>query len=167
MIVQVRGIFGDPAPCRTFMASTIDLPLFDVLRSSASRRARHTGLDADERFLSIVEQFVAAALAEYRHIDFLDRSARSHAEDPFDRQTAALLRQRYDRWAADAEALLERITPAMRVPGVRDLEDAVGRTRAMLSVSLDAIDRAAEQVKRGESIPLAEVRRELRDGPQR
>jgi hypothetical protein len=148
------------------MASTIDLPLFDSLRSSASRHPQVSQADADERFRVIAEQFVSAALDEYRHIDLLDRSARPTFEDPFDRQTAILLRERYDRWATDAEALYDRVV-AVRgegqvIAGLKDLNDAIGRTRAMLSVTLESIDIAKEQIRRGECIPLAEVRRAIR-----
>ena len=119
-----------------------------------------------KRLLSVIAQLVTGSLCQYRRIDALDRSVRTSQDDPFDRPIAVLLREAYDRWAVDAEALLDRAAELGRegreLPGFEELGDAVGRTRAFLSVTLESMDRAEKQIERGEVTPLAEVRRELR-----
>lgn len=132
----------------------LDLPLLETLRSPHG----NGGTKPDSiRQAEIAAKFVAAALDEYRHLDALDHR---DEDEPFDRQTALMLRERFDVWATYAEALLDRVGPSVR--GTSELLDAVGRTRAMLSVTLEDLDHAEEQIRRGETVSLEEVRRELR-----
>ena len=50
----------------------------------------------------------------------------------------------------------------MTVQGSKSLRDECGRVSAMLQVTFDELDEAAEQVRRGEVFTIEEVRRELR-----
>lgn len=149
------------------MTSTVALPLLDALRASAATGKQPAAV---EQSTQIAEEFVAAALDEYRHIEALDRVP-DEASFVFDRQTAVLLRQMFADWATHAEALLDRLGPndsaGAEVKGVDELSRALGRTRAMLSVTLEDLDRAAEQLRTGKTHSLEEVRREVRSGSLR
>lgn len=151
------------------MTSAIALPLFDVLRSAADAGAVDKS-GAVGRMTIVAEHFVSAALDEYRHIRALDEVP-DGLPYVFDRQVAILLRHMYDQWATHAEALLKRIvkvqTPDRPVKGAEELNLAIGRTRAMLTVTLDSLDRAEEQFRNGQTYSLEEVRRELRASAQR
>jgi hypothetical protein len=149
------------------MTTSMALPLFDAMYSS-THGAASTATTSD--YLgSVAAEFVAAALADYRLIRKLDEVPIGK-QPVFDRQVAILIRHMYDEWATQGEGLLKRIA-AINVersgdgrgtPGIEDLRDAVGRTRAMLSVSLEEIEEGIAECERGETIPLEEVRRELR-----
>jgi len=155
------------------MTSAIALPLFDVLKSSCAASAPSDGgaADAAARMSLVAEHFVAAALDEYRHIKALDEVPEPEAPRyVFDRQVAILLRHMYDQWATYAESLLARIRSVQSsrpVKGLGELNEAIGRTRAMLSVTLEDLHRAEEQFRNGQTISLEEVRRDLRASVQR
>jgi hypothetical protein len=134
----------------------VALPLFDIVMSS----------EHAERSADVATQLVAAALAELRGIEKLDQSLLAPDPAQFDRRTAALIRGLYERWAHEAEALLDRVTQTERrfgpVTGANELRDEFGRTMAMLSVSLDDMEAARQDVAAGRLFSIEEVRRELR-----
>ncbi len=104
------------------------------------------------------------SLDEYGHIRSVDEMP-PHPTDPAERQMFVLMRRAYADWASDAEAVLARVASlkdGAPIEGRTALEDAVGRTRAMLSVSLEDLDQAEEQIRNGQTVTLEEVRRELR-----
>ena len=136
----------------------VALPLFDIVLSSheAHRSAR------------VAAEFVQSAMEELQHIENLDASLAPADPSGFDRQTIAILRGMYEDWARATEGLLERVgrlehrgTPVTAADALRD---AHGRTRAMLSISLDRLERGHRAALEGKSIPIEEVRRELRVG---
>jgi hypothetical protein len=144
------------------MTAASAIPLLDLLRASAARG----GNRAKKQLSDIAARLVASAMDDYRHVDGLDRGMASEDPQAFDRDAAVVIRRLYDEWASQAETLLDRVLPLERsgvsIAGASELADAVGRTRAMLSVSLDNLDRAEDQLRRGEVKSVEEVRRELR-----
>ena len=135
----------------------VALPVFDAVLSSGQ---------TPQRSGRVAAQLVHSALGELCDIQKLEDSVAP--EDPlhFDGQTAGLIRGMYEAWTRGAEALLERVAVVERESGtVADAEvlrDALGRTRAMLSVSLDQMERGLRDVAEGRTVPAEEVRRELR-----
>ena len=83
----------------------------------------------------------------------------------FDRQSAGLIRQMYDQWARDAEALLARVAEVEhrfgRVGEADELRYAFGTTMAMLSISLDDMEAGTRDIVAGRLHSAEEVRREL------
>jgi len=135
----------------------VALPLFDVVLSSGQE---------PQRSAKVAAELIQSALGEIRHVQNLDESLAPQDPAHFDRQTVALLRGMYEDWARQAEGLLERIAPLERrcgpIEGAQALRDAHGRTRAMLSIPLDRLERAHKDAVEGRTSPVEEVRRELR-----
>jgi len=105
------------------------------------------------------EYWVAAALAEARALRQYE-----------DRDTEEL-RQAWRLWSEAADALLERLKPLLQthrhIAGAYDLDYAIGRAKAMLSLSPQMLDERRRQMARGEVRDGEEVRRELRSAPGR
>lgn len=135
----------------------VALPLFDVVLSSGS---------TPERAREVAVQLVQASLSELSQIQNLEQRALPRDPTAFDRPTAALLRGLYETWAHEAESLMDRISSMKErgeaVDGYVTLRDAYGRVRAMLSVSLDSIERGLKDIAEGRTLTAEEVRRELR-----
>jgi hypothetical protein len=121
---------------------------------------------APERSTRIATHLVRFALDELAQIERLDENLAP--EDPlsFDRPTVAWVRGMYERWAEEVASLLARLdeveTESGAISGAGALRDAHGRTRAMLSVSLDQLERGARDIRDGRTTPIEEARRELR-----
>lgn len=142
------------------------LPLFDLLFSLSGRGPTSADPAASERAARWAAQLIQESLAEIGHLQDMDKDlGNSSRSTTFDRQAAALLQGAYEDWARRGEALLGRVTRVegrgTRVEGSQQLRDELGRVSAMLRVTLDDLDEAAEQVRRGEVFTLDEVRREL------
>jgi hypothetical protein len=137
----------------------VALPLLDVVLSSD---------DGPARSANVAAELVQSALDEIRHIENLDESLSPSDPSGFDRQTIAALRGMYEEWVTAAEALLDRIArlehTGASIPSSNALRDARGRTRAMLSLTLDQLEEGHRAAVAGKSIPIEEVRRELRVG---
>jgi hypothetical protein len=135
----------------------VALPLFDIVLSSSANRGRSADIAA---------QLVNSALGDLDQIEKLDESLAPEDPFSFDRQMAALVRGMYERWAQDAESLLERVGRVEKqigaVAAAQRLRNAHGRTRAMLSISLEQVERGLQDVAKGRTMPMEEVRRELR-----
>ena len=126
-----------------------------------------------EGFLSVLddltplaaERWVAAALAEEAALREHDDALFPIAGDDAGAATAARLRGAWLKWADDADALLDALRRMARqagmVEGASRLDYAVGRARAMLSMTPELIQARRAQVERGETFSLEEVRREL------
>lgn len=136
----------------------VALPLFDIVLAS--------GQDLN-RSAKVAAQLTHSALGDLDEIEALDNSLVPDDPDRFDRSTASLLRGMYERWADETERLLERIdrleqAAKLSVPGSDALRHAHGRTRARLSVSLDDMEQGVHEARDGHTIPLEEIRRDLR-----
>lgn len=134
----------------------VALPLFDVVMSS----------DRSERSVGVAGRLVEGAMADLRQIEVLEEELAPAGLMSFDRQAVALLRGMYERWASEARALLDRAAQAERrfskVQGVDALRDALGRTLAMLSVSIEDMEAGRRDILEGRTLSGEEARRELR-----
>ena len=142
------------------------LSLLDVIGNSPSAYDRDAPVD---RQIRVANELVAACLDERRHIDALDvcgptgKWRRLHV-----RETEAQMRQLHEQWLVPARELFDRVR-AMRQEGLRierfeELQDAIGHTRGLLMTTVADLERARQQVRRGEvvTLDLEEARRELR-----
>lgn len=134
----------------------VALPLFDVVMSS----------DRAERAITMAGQLAEGAIGELRQIQTIEEGLAPAGLTNFDRPTAALIRGMYEQWAHEAQSLLDRIRDAKprfgAVLHAEELRDALGRTLAMLSVSLDDMEAGRRDIAEGRVLSSQEVRRELR-----
>jgi hypothetical protein len=135
----------------------VALPLFDAVLSA--------GVSV-ERPARVAAQVIEAALSDLQQIEKLDASVAPDDPSQFDLRTASALRQMYEQWARDAQLLLERVEHLQLQSGRVALADALrrahGRTRARLSVSLEDMEESLRDLREGRTVPIEEVRRELR-----
>jgi len=129
-------------------------------------RAAETLLKLPDLTVEQAEHWIAAALAEAKALRQHDDQVYPASNDPPAMQTARQLHDAWRKWADDAEALYDRLGPLLKegrhLAGAHDLNYAIGRTRAMLKFSPEAMLARQEQVRRGEVLSAEEVRRELR-----
>ncbi len=116
------------------------------------------------------EHWIAAALAEALALRQHDDQLYPATHDPAVMRTAEQLHAAWGKWADAADGLYHRILPLLQakrhVAGAHDLDYAIGRTRAMISITPQQMFARQEQVHRGETKTLQEVRRELRGAPR-
>lgn len=146
------------------MAPALSLRLMDAIETADS--TEKDSERAAKRQIHLAEELISASLDEYRHICALDKHLPGEEPEPFNSRVAEVLRKGYEQWATQAEALLARIAPLHQKHEIKlhdDLALAVGRTQAMLTVSMEAIEKGMEQIRNGEFVTLEEIRRELRD----
>jgi len=111
---------------------------------------------------------VDSALADWEKVLECERRFGSAAFDtPVDQSRVnRSLYEVYQKWGGEAEQVLLQIRRLVRaghqVDNAEALEDAFGRVQARLKMTPGMFDRAREQVRRGEFIPLQELRDELR-----
>jgi hypothetical protein len=114
----------------------------------------------------LAERLVDAALGSLRYLQELDATFAPAPGRVFDRQAAGLLRSMYEEWGRDSGSVLERVhrvekSGGRSVEGASRLRDGHGRVMAMLNVTIEDIDLARDQIRRGETFTVEEVRREL------
>jgi hypothetical protein len=141
-------------------------PLLELLSLAAAADRLRAKVPDDHLLADRADRLLDFALAEYARIAELDagmgRLALCHA----DRAGAVAMRRLYQQWADQADDFLR----LLRGHGLRErlgakfeeLEAAVGRTLAMLSITLESLERAEEQFRTGQTYTLEEARRELR-----
>jgi hypothetical protein len=120
----------------------------------------------DNTLADRAERLLGFALAEHERIVDLDTGMDHLALCYADPQGADAMRRVYQQWVNQADELLDRV----RGHGLREhlsdkyeeLERALGRTLAMLSISLESLERAEKEFQIGHTQTLEEVRRELR-----
>ena len=147
------------------------LALFD-LAIGVGGPSLPAGGEAADRTGRLAERLVDAALGELRYLQELDAALAPGPGRAFDRRAAVLLRAMYEEWGRAADAALQRIrrvelSTGRAVADCPRLRDAHGRVMAMLSVTLEDIDEARDQIRRGETYSIEEVRRELRTAADR
>ena len=135
----------------------VTLPLFDLILADGA---------TTERSRRAAARLVQAALNDLDQIEKLDDSLAPEDPTQFDRRTATLLRDEYERWAREAESLLERIDRFQvnggPVPDAPALQRAHGKTLARLSISIDDMEESLRALAEGRTVPMEEVRRALR-----
>jgi hypothetical protein len=139
-------------------------PLIDLLSGPAGGEIEPG--ETDEARADRAGRLIEFAIAEHEQISGLDVGMGRIALNYADPQGAAAMRRMYQQWADQSDELLRRV----KSHGLRDqlrakfdaLERAVGVTLAMLSITLDSLRQADEQIERGDVVSIEEVRRELR-----
>ena len=135
----------------------VALSLFDVVLSDD---------DKLERFPAVAEQMIQSALAELAQIRQLDKTLLPVKPEAPDRTTLTLVRGMYEEWARNSDALLNRVEQLQKrsgkISGWEELRDAHGRTCAMLSVTIEAMEEGRRDIAEGRIVSGEEVRRELR-----
>lgn len=137
--------------------------LYDALAQVARDEKGST-----EGLVRIAEKLVASSLedlgrlTEYEQQCFMQdwRDARLH------RVLTQSIYEMYQDWAREAEQVLVRVRRSAvggeSIARASELEKAAWRVAARLKLNPDQIERATEQVRRGETIPAEELRHELR-----
>ena len=143
------------------------LPLVDLAISRLpSAPAQPNDSCAVEALSAWVARAVASAVQEVETLRCIDNDLRKRGGQAADRAAAELLRGAFEVWAEQATAILNRCDRIRRrggsVPGNEELDDQHGRVMAMLQVSLDDLDEADAQLRRGEGRTTEEIRNELR-----
>jgi hypothetical protein len=112
------------------------------------------------------EHWVVAALAEAKALRQHDAQLFPHADDPALLRAATELHAAWRRWVDAADALFVKVRPLLaagrHVAGAADLDYSIGRTRAMLQITPADHLASLEEVRRGEVVDAAEIRRGLR-----
>jgi hypothetical protein len=140
-------------------------PLLDLFAPPANADANDRAA-TDEALGERAEHLLDFALAEHERIKALDVGMGRIALNYEDPRGAAAMRRMYQQWADQSDGLLRRVKQHGlhgRLGAKFDaLQNAVGFTLAMLSLTLESLRSGAEQVRRGETVSIEEVRRELR-----
>jgi hypothetical protein len=138
--------------------------LFDVL----ARRDCSAGADAKAALANLgalAEKLVANSLADYARVrEYEEQFAWSVPREPSDDlEVMQSVSRLYSDWANEAAEILDRVASlgGRRLAGAGELHDALGRTRARLTVTPEQIAKAKEQVRQGRIVPAKELRDEL------
>lgn len=114
----------------------------------------------------LAARLIDGLLAEAQTLDSLDAQMYPHAPDAAARQRSRLVFDAWHRWIAEAEGLLRRAALLEQrgtgVPRLEELHRQVALARCAVKMTLEKVEHAREQVRRGETVPGEEVRRELR-----
>jgi hypothetical protein len=143
------------------------LSLFDYFLSFDPAQAT-AGQPDYRRAADFAARLTQELLAEHADLKEVDRELRDQfSTTGFNKQAAVALRGAYDDWARRADAVVRRIGSLRRhgqsVSHFDELRDAYGFTMAMLNTTLEDLELADEQFRRGEVVNGQEVRRELRN----
>ena len=136
------------------------VPLFDAL-------ARRGKGPADETALTELAARLAQSL-----LDELERIREYEVRyGPADYDAAGLeiartIHRMFEQWAAEAEQVLLRMrnlaAEGHQVGPLESVEDAYGQVRARLALTPEQTARALDQSRQGLSVPVQELRNELR-----
>ena len=104
------------------------------------------------------------SLADLQRIRSHEEQLTSSSSEPICRpDLIRAIWQLYREWADDAEEVLSRAKSVDKsLQGIEQLDDAIGRVLARLSVTPEQTIRALEQAIRGEVVPVKELRDDLR-----
>lgn len=132
-------------------ASALDILLPGSISSARDRR--------------VAQQLVQSALSDLQQIELLGNSLGTENPITLDKSAATLLRDMYEAWTSHAELLLDRVRrlelDVNSIPGSDELSDAIGRTRARLSVSIADLEQSLDELREGKTMSSQEARREL------
>jgi hypothetical protein len=130
-----------------------------------SRTPRRGGSAVD--LAALAGRLVAEPLEDVRRIREYERQFifQTEREPAVDLEARRSVWRMFEVWAEEAEQVLSRAASVARsgapVAGVAELEDAVGRVRARLTVRPEQIARAREQEWQRQFVPVKELRGEF------
>jgi hypothetical protein len=138
-----------------------------LLEAVGRSPSTYDGVPSADLQVRMANELVEACLDEYRHIEALDLCGPTKKwRRLYVRETETQMRALHEAWLAPARDLLARVremaTAGHGIERLEALEGAVLTTRGLLMMTLDEIEEGREQVRRGETYTLEEVRRELR-----
>lgn len=140
--------------------------LFDVL-SREQLLSQPAGAAPDGRLTEFAASLVASALADLQRIREYEKLARDidTTNPALELEILRLIWRLYEEWATEADNVFARASALKRsgipVPATDQLDDAIGRTRARLSITPEQIARSREQARTGQCVPAKELRDEL------
>ena len=112
----------------------------------------------------LAQQMVATSVTSGKMLRELRDRMFPSEEKPETRAIAQVLRAEFELWVAEAEEVYQRAgrleSAGHPVPGSRELDDLIGRAKAMLQIRLDDHFRSL-QSKEGKTFTIQELRREL------
>jgi hypothetical protein len=123
--------------------------------------------EASASLAPLAEKLVTASLDDVRRIREYEQVFVFGALRPHDLDLAARrsVWEMFAAWADDAEQVLARAKSVARagvpISGADQLDDAIGRVRARLTVTPEQVLAAKEQVRQGQFVPAKELRHEL------
>jgi hypothetical protein len=138
---------------------------FDAFAREAAA-ANDTQASAD--LLRLAKTYVDSVLSDWQRVlecedQFGYMTFKSTAEKS---KVNRALYEVYQSWAAEAERVLVRARQltgqGQAVEGGEQLEHAYGHVQARLKMTPELFDRAREQIRQGQGIPMEEVRNGLR-----
>jgi len=131
-----------------------DLELFDLLAQRKSLPIH-----------ALARDMIEILILRFRRIEELDQLLGDISINERDRPAANAMREMYRECADIAEAVVQRVSKLpLKVDAktlVDSLRHSIGRARGRLGLSLDRLARSHEQIERGETLPLEEVRNGL------
>jgi hypothetical protein len=142
--------------------------LFDVLAAGGGGGGSAPGPAAPgDPLTQFAASLVAAVFADFERLrEYQQQFATARLSDPaqeLERDRAVW--QLYSAWADEAEQVLSRASAraaaGAAIKGLDRLDDAIGRTRARLSVTPEQIARGREQARQGQFVPAKGLRDEL------
>jgi hypothetical protein len=146
------------------MKNMDNLALFDLAMSDPIAG------DADRK-QALIADLVGALVTQMHYLREFDGWLAPNEGAGFDRAAAIVLRTAYEQWVKTAGGAIERIErlnkSGLPVPNLSELIHQHGRAMAMLSTSLEDLDRARQQIKDGQTHSREEVLRELGFAPKR
>jgi hypothetical protein len=142
--------------------------LFDAL-SEEPRGPKLADAEILSRRAAMAEKLVASALNDLKRIGEYERLCASTATTEPPSLTPALgnsLHDLYTQWVSEADAIALRARTlqgqGVRIVAADKLDDAIGQTRARVSVTPEQIALATAQARQGQFVPSRELRDELR-----
>ena len=136
------------------------VPLFDALARGKKGRADEAGLT------ELAERLAQSMLEDLERIHEYEKRYGPSEYDAAGMEVARTIHRMFEQWAADAEQVLLRMrklaAEGLPVGQIELIEDACGRVRARLSLTPEETAHALEQVRQGRSIPVRDLRNELR-----
>jgi hypothetical protein len=143
--------------------------LFDCL--AEQKKAHVVDRDNAETMRALADQMVAAAIASVKSLRTLRPLMFPVDATPERLAVAKALRAEFEQWVADAEAVYQRSLAlsavGIQVANLSELNDFIGLTLAMLTVTLESHLKSLQGVANAKVMTMEELRRELHLPPKR
>jgi hypothetical protein len=121
--------------------------------------------EVNDRLARLVEDRVAAAIAAGEELRDLRSNLFPSDRDDKSVEVAKLVRGEFEQWVRDAEQTYARASrlkqTGREVPAIEELANLIGSAKAMLQITLADHFEALDQLARGETVSMEELRREL------